>query len=201
MAKTTYYQKNILIDKTSKKEQLDMFFDLINAFSQAKTPMENALLLQDLLTAGEIKDLSKRLRIAKLILKGSTQREVSQEIHCSVTTVTKVSLWLESGGEGIKNVIKKIPHKYSYPDKLPPGPIEYHLPSLMVGVTEHLLAENQDKKINELGKIMDNLNSKSLIDKSLRDASSKEFIAINSEKKIKKFIKLTSEFQPKSKFK
>ena len=72
MAKFPYInpqEKPKRLEKLSKDQQEDLVFDLINAFALTKDPLSSSLLIQDLLTASEIKNLSKRLRIAKLLLK------------------------------------------------------------------------------------------------------------------------------------
>ena len=56
------------LDLLPKDKQLDLVFDLINAFRIVKTPLETAFLIQDLLTANEVKNLATRLRIAKNII-------------------------------------------------------------------------------------------------------------------------------------
>lgn len=176
----TFYPPNKRIEKLSKKELLDLSFDLINAFKLANTPHETALLIQDLLTVSEIKNLAKRLRIAKLLIQDSSQREIAQELHCSIATVTKVSAWLNRNGEGFKRIIAKLPKRYKMPDKLPPGPIEYYLPQALLALTQYTLAKRQE---NQLEKFMENAEEKRIADKSLQEAFSQEFGGKN--KKIK----------------
>ena len=166
MSRTTYYPKAKRFEKLSKEELLDLFFDLINAFRLVKTPIETTLLIQDLLTASEIKNLAKRLRIAKLLLVGSTQREIVQKLHCSLATVTKVSIWLDQKGEGFKNVVSKLPARYKFPKKLPPGPLEYHLPQILMAVVDNSLAKHQKDKLEEFAK---NVEGKRALDESLRE--------------------------------
>ena len=142
----TFYPTARRIDKLSKEEVLDLTFDLINAFRYVQTPLETALLMQDLLTGSEIRQLAKRLRIAKLLLKGETQRDIARQLHCSLATVTKVSIWLSRGGEGLRQIVSKLPKKYKMPEKLPSGPIEYHLPQLMIALAQYSLAKHQKVK-------------------------------------------------------
>lgn len=125
MSRTTYYPRPKRLEKMSKEDQLDLMFDLINAFRLVKTPLETALLMQDLLTASEIKHLAKRLRIAKLLLDSETHRDIAGQLHCSLATVTKVSIWINQGGEGLKDVIAKLPGRYPTPKNLPKKPIEF----------------------------------------------------------------------------
>jgi uncharacterized protein YerC len=172
MGKRTFYLPSKRIEKFSKEEQIDLIFDLINAFKIVTSPAETAFLLRDLLTAKEIKNLSKRLRIAKLILQGKTQREISQEVHTSFVTVTKVRFWLEQGGQGLKNVIAKLPKRYKLPKNLPPIPLEFQLPQLISTLVQYYLA-SKDKKLGE--EFLKGISSKRLLDKTLKEAFSQYF--------------------------
>ena len=99
------------IKKFSKEEELDLIFDLINAFALVNDSDKAALLLQDLLTRSEIKNISKRLRIAKMLLNGRKQEEIIQEMHCSFATISKISTWLDEAGLGLKDVINRLPKR------------------------------------------------------------------------------------------
>lgn len=144
MGKTTYNLNPKRIEKLSRNEQLDLLFDLINAFNSVKTPFETAFLMQDLLTTNEIKHLAKRLRITKLLISGVTQRDIIKKIRCSLATVTKVSIWINEGGGGLKKAVSKLPRRYVYPKKLPRTPIEFNLPQAVVALTQNSLAKRQD---------------------------------------------------------
>ena len=111
MPRTTYYPKLQRLDKLSREEHEDLAFDLINAFSLVKTPVESAFLLNDLLTRKEIENLAKRLRIAKLLVAGTKQEEIVEKVHCSFALVSKVKVWLSAGGEGLNRIISRLPKK------------------------------------------------------------------------------------------
>jgi len=112
MAKFNYFSyKEKRFDKFSLNEQEDLIFDLINAFALMQSPADTALLLQDLLTEKEVRNLAKRLRIAKLILKGETNENIAREMHSSIATISKVRMWLENAGEGLRRVIKQLPKR------------------------------------------------------------------------------------------
>jgi len=153
------------LERLSREEKLELMFDLVNSFTIVKKPLETALFLQDLLTANEIKNLAKRLRIAKLLLSGMTQREVAEEADVSLATVNKVGLWLERGGKGFKSVIQKLPRKWAFPDRLPPGPIEYHLPQAIFKLAQYAVASGQEKRIKEF---MSKVKEKEILDRSIR---------------------------------
>lgn len=158
-------QYNVLRDKLSGQEKVSLMFDLINSFSKIKDSSEAALFLQDLLTANEIKNLCLRLRIARLLLSGNTQREVCQLTHSSLATVNKVNIWLNQGGEGFKRIISKLPIKYKMPQKLPPVPIEFNLPGALLTLVQYTMASKQDKLAE---KFLETTESKNKSDRSLR---------------------------------
>ncbi len=149
----------------NREKQLDLLFDLINAFSFVRKPKETATFLQDILTAKEVENLAKRLRIAKLLLAGESQRDIALEVKCSIATVTKVQSWLNQKGSGFKKVISQLPKRYSMPKKLPPGPIEYHLPQTIAALTQYSLVKFQEERLN---KFQENINAKKLSDKFLK---------------------------------
>jgi len=128
----------------------DLVFDLINAFKSIKSSNESALFLQDILTASEIRNLSVRLRIAKLLLKNEKQRDISQSLRVSIATVTKVSSWLNQKGEGFKQIISRLPVKYEEPTNISHGAIEFHLPEVLAKSIQYGIAKSQDKKANQL---------------------------------------------------
>lgn len=157
------YVRSKKFEKLTREEKISFMFDLINSFSVVKNPTETAFFLQDLLTANEIRNLAKRLRIAKLLLTGMPQRDVADEVDVSLATVNKVNLWLNKGGEGFKNVIAKLPAKWDIPKKLPRGPIEFHLPQTLLAVVQYSVAKNQDKKVE---KFIEMLEEKDTSDRS-----------------------------------
>ncbi len=98
--------------RTKTKEsnpQTDLLIDLINAFTLLKNTTDAANFIQDLLTLNEIKNISRRLRIAKLLLQGATYPEIIRELHCSEVTIARVKVWLDLKGKGLKDILKKLP--------------------------------------------------------------------------------------------
>lgn len=165
-------------------------FDLINAFRLVKTPFETALLMQDLLTASEIKHLAKRLRIAKLLLDGETHRDIASKLHCSLATVTKISIWLNQGGEGLRETVARLPTRYPMPKNLPKKPIEFQLPQVLLALAQYSLATHQKKQIKEISGFLENVENKKILDKTLQEMFDEEFKQIQSEKKRKSTTKL-----------
>lgn len=163
----TVYPRPKKLDKLTREEKLALMFDLINAFTLVKNPVETAFLIQDLLTANEIRNLAMRLRIAKLLLRGKKQREIQEEIHASFATITKISLWLEQGSNGLRKTVSKLPTRYKLPKRLPPGPIEYHLPQALTALVQYGLAKRQGRQLEGF---LEGVEGKAVLDKSLREA-------------------------------
>lgn len=174
----TYKEKRL--EKFSHNEQTDLVFDLINAFALANTSLDSALLLQDLLTENEIRDLAKRLRIAKLIIAGRKHEDIVKELHCSFATITKVRMWLDNAGDGLKKVIERLPRRRkTYIPKKMPG-VGYGLPDILA---HHVSAALKEKEEKSLDKFMQNMKTKTSSDKDFKEEINSEFRKIKKEKK------------------
>lgn len=168
----TYYQKLKRADRLEVNEKTGIFFDLINAFSSSKTLTEAAELLQDLMTANEITNLAVRLRIAKLLLSEKTYNEIHDETKASSATITKVGLWLQERGNGLRRVIERLPTKYNYPKEFPKGPIEFHLPQFLATLMVSNIANKQDAMVHQFYKFIE-LKKRS--DNNLKKLLSEQF--------------------------
>lgn len=171
------------IERLTKAERADLAFDLINAFSLVRNPLTTSLLLQDLLTAAEIKNLSKRLRIAKLILSGKKQEEIIDDLHCSFATISKVRQWLDEGGAGFRQTIEKLPKK-TKPFKLERSYLGYGFPQLLAwGYLSHV--NDQEKKRVE--NLLNNAQKKKIIFDDIQKFADEEFRNIHKRKRSKKY--------------
>lgn len=97
------------LERLSKKQQQELVFDLVYAFTQSKNVQDAALFLQDLITKNEMNMLSKRLAIAKLLLKGMKYEEIVNQLKVSNGTIAKIAAWLSERGEGFRKIIEKLP--------------------------------------------------------------------------------------------
>jgi TrpR-related protein YerC/YecD len=88
--------------KFSVEDTHQILVELCYAFDCMKNPEEAALLLADLLTPAELSMISLRLQIAKLLLKKVTYREIQRDLKVGCQTITRVSAWLDSAGDGFK---------------------------------------------------------------------------------------------------
>lgn len=180
MGKFNYFSyKEKRLEKFSKDYQQDLVFDLINAFSLANNPLDSALLLQDLLTEDEVKILAKRLRIARLLLNGKTHEEIVQELHCSFATITKVRIWLENAGDGLKKVIRRLPERRRVPiPQRTPG-VGYGLPSILSYYISSGLKTSEERR---LGNFSQNMRSKTSVDRDLKEETDLEFRKLKGKK-------------------
>jgi len=69
-------------------------------------------------------------------------------------------------------VITKLPTRYELPKKLPQGPIEYHLPELLLALAKYSISTSQRKRTE---KFMSSVHEKDTIDKELRERFGEEF--------------------------
>lgn len=104
-----YEQKIKRLDKLTKGQQEELLADLLIAFQVIQDSSDVAHFVQDLFTKREIVHLSKRLRIAKLLISGSSYEEIEKDLHTSHGTVAKVGTWLAEKGEGFRRVLAKLP--------------------------------------------------------------------------------------------
>ncbi len=83
---------------------------LLQAIMSLKTTAEAERFLRDLLTAGEISELSKRFRAAEMLDAKTPYSFIEQETGFSSTTVARVAKWLNSGRGGYKLIIDRLHH-------------------------------------------------------------------------------------------
>lgn len=81
---------------------------LLRALVALETEEEARLLLEDLMTAKEVDDLSQRLRVAQLLLDKQNYNTVSKETGASSATISRVNRCVVYGGGGYEAVLKKI---------------------------------------------------------------------------------------------
>lgn len=167
-----YLQKTKRLEKLSKQEQEKLALDLVNAIVGAKNVGDAALFLQDLLTKSEIKTLSKRLRIAKLLLDGMTYEEIEKKLYVSHGTIAKIAIWLSERGDGFRKIIKNLPQQknikswqdYSDWDRLKRKYSLYFWPELLL---EEIVKSANDRQKQRIKDVLDSLEKKSQLHKNL----------------------------------
>lgn len=156
----------------SKKDQEVLALDLVNALVACQNMSEAAIFLQDLLTMQEMKTLSKRLRIAKMLIAGRTYEEIQETVHTSHGTIAKIAAWLAESGDGFRKIIEKMPkeddgkHKEAYSDwdKLKRRYAMHFWPELLL---EEIVKSASKKQKDRIGSVLQKLEEKSELHKQL----------------------------------
>ena len=103
---------------------------LLQAIMSLKMTAEAERFLRDLLTAGEISELSKRFRAAEMLDAKTPYSFIEQETGFSSTTVARVAKWLNSGRGGYKLIIDRLHH--TDPDRPREGSVAGNKPRTAV---------------------------------------------------------------------
>lgn len=93
--------------KLDKKQTQDFIIDFCEAIASTKNSTEAAQLLTDLLGKQELEMLSRRLKVADLLLQDFTYQEIQKFLKMSKTTIARVQAWLQNSGEGYRLAIER----------------------------------------------------------------------------------------------
>lgn len=93
----------------------DVFFEIRDDFlwvlAQLKSTTEVKEFFYDFFTKTERIMLAKRLAVAMMIYKNYRYDDIRSVLHVSTSTITRVSNWLDRGGDGVKRVLEKLVHE------------------------------------------------------------------------------------------
>ena len=81
---------------------------LIDAFMSLESHEEYYKFFDDICTIAEIKEISKRLKAAKMLKDGAVYSEVSETTGLSTATISRVSKCLKYGSDGYNIVLDRI---------------------------------------------------------------------------------------------
>ena len=81
---------------------------LCDAFLKLETRQEVYDFLEDVATIGEIKALSQRLEVARLLSRAKTYPQIAQQTGASTVTISRVKKFLDYGAGGYKIVLDRI---------------------------------------------------------------------------------------------
>ncbi|HRN86555.1 MAG TPA: YerC/YecD family TrpR-related protein [Candidatus Dojkabacteria bacterium] len=84
---------------------------LVEAISKLKNDDEIEAFLSDILTKSEQQTLTMRLKVAKLLDKGSPYKQIERETGASSATIAKISEYLKYGYDGYRTVIERLDNK------------------------------------------------------------------------------------------
>ena len=191
MAYKYYDQKVKRLEKLSKPMQEELLFDLINAFSLVKSAEDSAIFVQDLLTLAEVKMLSKRLRVAKLLLEGKKYEEIAKDLHVSRATIAKVGSWLAERGEGFKKVIRKLPEpekiksweERSHWGRLAARYPRYFWPSYLSAEINKAAVQEQKKRLD---KTLKGLDEKETVRRKIQEDADERYKEQHEQRKKKR---------------
>lgn len=82
--------------------------DLFKAILKLKNPIEVAAFWRDLLTLKEIKTITKRWEMAKLLYQGVPYTRIAKKLKVSTTTVTRTAYWLHHGKGGYRLILSRL---------------------------------------------------------------------------------------------
>lgn len=88
-----------------KCEELDYFFKAILALESEE---ECYRFFDDVSTINEIKALSQRLQVAKMLREKKTYIEIAEITGASTATISRVNRALIYGSEGYRHILEKI---------------------------------------------------------------------------------------------
>ncbi|MCH5586530.1 YerC/YecD family TrpR-related protein [Shimazuella sp. AN120528] len=95
------------LDKLSRREVEQLFQAILNL----KSMEECYLFFEDLCTVGEVKSLSQRLEVAKMLRNGSTYTQIEKETGASTATISRVKRCLAYGMDGYHLALDRIEGK------------------------------------------------------------------------------------------
>lgn len=92
-------------DQKQAYELASAAMSLSEALLSLKTTEEVKLFLEDLCTPAEIEAMVDRWRVAQLLEKGHSYREIRELTEVSVTTIGRVARFMEMGAGGYRLVL------------------------------------------------------------------------------------------------
>ena len=81
--------------------------ELIDAVLRLSTADEAARFLRDLCTLGELRDLSQRWAVVRLLDAGEHYAAISRETGASTATITRIASWLNHGEGGYREALDR----------------------------------------------------------------------------------------------
>lgn len=94
-----------MYDSKIRTAETDMLFQAILTL---QTEEDCYRFFEDICTIKEIRDISQRLEVARLLKSGETVAVISQKTGASTTTVSRVNRCLHYGAGGYANVLEKL---------------------------------------------------------------------------------------------
>ena len=93
--------------KLEKRQTQDLIVDFCEAIAATKNSQEAAQLLTDLLGKQEIEMLSRRLKVAELLIDDYIYDDIQRLLKMGRGTIARVQTWLQNSGEGYRLVLER----------------------------------------------------------------------------------------------
>jgi len=81
---------------------------LLDAFLRLEDRDEAARFLRDLCTLNELRDMSQRWAVARLLDGGMHYAQISRETGASTATITRIASWLNHGEGGYRGALERL---------------------------------------------------------------------------------------------
>lgn len=94
-------------DRSQTRQLRQAEHSLYAALAALRDAGEAQRFLQDLCTPAEIEAMVDRWRVAQLLDRGMTYRDISERTEVSVTTIGRVARYLELGTGGYRTVLDR----------------------------------------------------------------------------------------------
>lgn len=82
--------------------------ELFEAVLQLENPLEAKKFLRDLCTLSELRAMSERFQIVKLLKANKPYRQIAKKTGASTATITRIAHWLHHGLGGYELVLKRL---------------------------------------------------------------------------------------------
>lgn len=100
-----YYWEKFKFDKKTD--------DLFAAILRLKDKQEAEKFFRDLCTVEELKEMSERWQIARLVDRRWSYRAIAEKLKVSTTTVSRVAAWFYNGEGGYRLALDRSSHHHS----------------------------------------------------------------------------------------
>ena len=104
------------VSQAERKRSLKEFYKMV---SDIKKPQEVANFFRDLLTPSESLMITRRIMIAKMLLRGKSYEEISKALRVGASTISNVYRWLYSGFGGYMKEITELEKKEKIRNTIP----------------------------------------------------------------------------------
>jgi TrpR-related protein YerC/YecD len=91
---------------------------LVDALLRIETRDEAERFLRDLCTLTEIREMSQRWAVARLLDGGMHYAQISRETGASTATITRIASWLRHGEGGYRAALDRLRASAAGPDEL-----------------------------------------------------------------------------------